>query len=361
MTPYDIPYVALSDPRPVLGSAREPNREDVRPALFDGHHRRIDYVRVSVTDRCDLRCAYCMPERMVFLPRAEVLSLEELDRLGALLVGMGMTKLRLTGGEPLVRKGFMDLVKRLSRHLRSGELRELTLTTNGTRLAEVADDLARCGVKRINVSLDTLDADAYRRLTRGGDLAGVLAGLASAKAAGLHVKINTVALKADNLAELPQMVAWAHGQGFDLTLIETMPLGAMEEDRTEQYVPLGQVRDALAAIWTLTPEAYATGGPARYVRLAETGGRVGFITPMSHNFCESCNRVRVTCTGVLHTCLGQDDATDLRGLLRANPHDDALVRDAVLGALVTKPKGHDFVIARGAGPSVARHMSTTGG
>ena len=359
MTPYDIPASSPNDPW--SGQARVCGAFEPRPALFDGHHRRIDYVRVSVTDRCDLRCAYCMPERMVFLPRAEVLSLEELDRLCTLLVHMGMTKLRLTGGEPLVRKGFMELVAQLSRHLRSGELRELTLTTNGTRLAEVADDLARCGVRRINVSLDTLDADAYRRLTRGGELAKVLAGLQAARAAGLEVKINAVALKADNLVELPEMVAWAHGQGFDVTLIETMPLGAMEEDRTEQYVPLSQVRDALAAVWTLTPEGYTTGGPARYVRLAETGGRVGFITPMSHNFCESCNRVRVTCTGVLHTCLGQDDATDLRGLLRAHPHDDGPVRDAVLGALVTKPKGHDFVIARGAGPSVARHMSTTGG
>ena len=359
MTPYDIPDSSLNDPW--SGGAGVCDPREPRPVLFDGHRRRIDYVRVSVTDRCDLRCAYCMPERMVFLPRAEVLSLEELDRLCTLLVHMGMTKLRLTGGEPLVRKGFMELVAQLSRHLRSGELHDLTLTTNGTRLAEVADDLARCGVERINVSLDTLDADAYRRLTHGGDLAKVLAGLQAARAAGLKVKINAVALKADNVAELPEMVAWAHGQGFDMTLIETMPLGAMEEDRTEQYVPLSEVRDALAAIWTLTPTAYTTGGPARYVRLAETGGRVGFITPMSHKFCESCNRVRVTCTGVLHTCLGQDDATDLRGLLRAHPNDDGPVRDAVLGALVTKPKGHDFVIARGAGPSVARHMSTTGG
>ena len=352
MTPYDIPYEPLTEAE--LPHAR-------RPALLDGYARRIDYVRVSVTDRCDLRCAYCMPERMVFLPRAEVLSLEELDRLCTTLVAMGMTKLRLTGGEPLVRKGFIDLVAGLSRHLRSGDLRELTLTTNGTRLAEVANDLARLGVRRINVSLDTLDAAAYRRLTRGGDLAKVMDGLQAARTAGLKVKFNAVALKTDIVAELPAMVAWAHGEGFDLTLIETMPLGAMEEDRSEQYVPLAQVRDAFAAIWTLAPEAYVTGGPARYMRVLETGGRIGFITPMSHNFCESCNRVRVTCTGVLHTCLGQDDATDLRGLLRAYPHDDGPVREAVLGALATKPKGHDFVIARGSRPAVARHMSTTGG
>ncbi len=354
MTPYDILEQPISGPRFGAGlPAPEP--------LLDGHLRRIDYVRVSVTDRCDLRCTYCMPERMQFLPRAEVLSLEELDRLCTLLVGMGMTKLRLTGGEPLVRKGFIGLVESLSRHLRSGALRELTLTTNGTRLAEAAADLARCGVRRVNVSLDTLDADAYRRLTRGGDLARVMAGLDAAQAAGLKVKINAVALKADNLADIPAMVAWAHGRGLDLTLIETMPLGAMEEDRTDQYVSLGQVRDTLASIWTLTPDAHLTGGPARYVRVAETGGRVGFITPLSHSFCDTCNRVRVTCTGTLHTCLGQDDATDLRGLLRGHPDEDGPVREAVLGALATKPKRHDFVIARGSAPAVARHMSTTGG
>ncbi len=353
MTPYDIGDQVLGVPH-VDAPAFKP------APLLDGHLRRIDYVRVSVTDRCDLRCAYCMPQHMVFLPRAEVLSLEELDRLCAVLVGMGMTKLRLTGGEPLVRKGFLGLVENLSRHLRSGALRELTLTTNGTRLAGVAHELARLGVKRVNVSLDTLDAGAYRRLTRGGELARVMEGLDAAQDAGLHVKINAVALKADNLTEIPDMVAWAHGRGFDLTLIETMPLGAMEEDRTDQYVALTEVRATLASIWTLTPEAYATGGPARYLRVAETGGRVGFITPMSHNFCETCNRVRVTCTGTLHTCLGQDDATDLRGLLRASA-DDEPVRAAVLGALAAKPKGHDFVIARGARPAVARHMSTTGG
>jgi GTP 3',8-cyclase len=352
MAPYDNPDARLSAATPAIGP---------RPVLIDGHQRRIDYVRVSVTDRCDLRCAYCMPERMQFLPRSEVLSLEELDRLCTVLVGMGMRKLRLTGGEPLVRKGFIGLVEGLSRHLRSGALRELTLTTNGTRLAEVAYDLARSGVKRVNVSLDTLEPDRYRRLTRGGDLAKVMVGLDAAADAGLQVKINAVALRADNLQALPDLLAWAHGRGFDLTLIETMPMGAMEEDRTDQYVSLAEVRDQLAAIWTLTPEVYSTGGPARYFRVAETGGRLGLITPLSHTFCESCNRVRVTCTGTLHTCLGQDDATDLRTLLRAFPDDDGPVEAAVLTALASKPKGHDFVIARGRGPAVGRHMSTTGG
>jgi len=329
--------------------------------LVDPFGRRIEYVRVSVTDRCDLRCAYCMPERMQFLPRAEVLSLEELSRVCTVFVGLGTRKLRLTGGEPLVRKGFMELVESISRHLRSGALDELTLTTNGTNLDRFAADLARCGVKRINVSLDTLNPETFRRLTRGGDLDKVMAGLDAADAAGLKVKINTVALKADNLADIPDLVAWAHGRGFDLTLIETMPLGVVDEDRTEQFVSLDQVRQTLASIWTLEGDAYATGGPARYVRLAETGGRVGFITPMSHNFCDTCNRVRVTCTGTLHTCLGQDDATDLRGALRSHPGDDAPLVEAIRGAIAVKPKGHDFHIARDARPSVARHMSTTGG
>jgi cyclic pyranopterin phosphate synthase len=276
-------------------------------------------------------------------------------------VGLGTRKLRLTGGEPLVRKGFIELVERLGRHLRSGALDELTLTTNAISLDRFADDLARCGIERINVSLDTLDPDVFRRLTRGGDLAKVMAGLDAAVAAGLKVKINTVALKHDNLADIPDLVAWAHGRGFDLTLIETMPLGVVDEDRTDQFVSLDKVRETLASIWTMAGEAYATGGPARYVRLEETGGRVGFITPLSHNFCDTCNRVRVTCTGTLHTCLGQDDATDLREALRAHPGDDGPVETAIRGAIASKPKGHDFHIARNARPSVARHMSTTGG
>ncbi len=351
MTPYDV----ADDFRTALS----PN--SVRAPLVDPLGRRVDYVRVSVTDRCDLRCAYCMPERMQFLPRADVLTLEELDRVCSVFVGLGTRKLRLTGGEPLVRKGFVDLVSRLSRHLRSGALDELTLTTNGTHLDRFADDLARCGVRRVNVSLDTLDPETFRRLTRGGDLANVMAGLDAAVAAGLKVKINTVALRHDNLAEIPELTAWAHGRGFDLTLIETMPLGVVDEDRTDQFVSLDRVRETLASIWTLTPERYATGGPARYVRLAETGGRVGFITPLSHNFCDSCNRVRVTCTGTLHTCLGQDDATDLRDVLRTHPGDNAPLHAAIRGAIAHKPKGHDFHIGRNQPPAVARHMSTTGG
>ena len=349
MTPYDVSDAPFSADHACP------------PVLIDGSGRRIDYVRVSVTDRCDLRCSYCMPRQMTFLPRAEVLSLEELDRLCALLVRMGMRKLRLTGGEPLVRRGVLDLVADLSRHLRTGALRELTLTTNGTRLADAAEALARSGVKRVNVSLDTLDPDRYRGLTRGGNLGRVMSGLDAASEAGLKVKINTVALKADNLAELPDLLAWAHGRGFDLTLIETMPLGAVEEDRTDQYVSLATVRETLAAVWTLAPEVHSTGGPARYFRVAETGGWLGLITPLSHTFCESCNRVRVTCTGVLHTCLGRDDAADLRTLLRTFPDDDGPAEAAVLEALARKPKSHDFVIARGRGPAVMRHMSTTGG
>jgi cyclic pyranopterin phosphate synthase len=297
---------------------------------------------------------------MVFLPRKDLLSIEELDRLCSIFIGLGTRKLRLTGGEPLVRKGFMELVESLSRHLRSGDLRELTLTTNGTRLAEFAGGLASFGVKRINVSLDTLDPAKFRTLTRGGDLAKVMDGLAAAKAAGLKVKINTVALKRDNLAEIPSLMAWAHGEGFDLTLIETMPMGEVEGDRTDQYVSLSDVRAELAAVWTLTAEVHDTGGPARYMRVAETGGRIGFITPLSHNFCDTCNRVRVTCTGTLHTCLGQDDATDLRDVLRASP-DDAAVRAAIAGGIAAKPKSHDFQIGPGSRPAVARHMSTTGG
>ena len=330
------------------------------PPLMDGHGRTISYVRVSVTDRCDLRCLYCMPERMRFLPKPEVLTIEELDRLCSAFVALGTTKLRLTGGEPLVRRGFMELVERLSRHLASGALRELSLTTNGTRLAEFAPDLARFGVRRVNVSLDTVDPVKFRTLTRGGDLAQVLAGLEAAKAVGLAVKINAVALAHDNRAELPALLAWAHGQGFDLTLIEAMPMGEVDQDRTEQFVSLAEVKRDLAAVWTLTPISRSTGGPARYFRVEETGRDLGLITPLSHNFCETCNRVRLTCTGTLHTCLGQDDATDLRAALRDNPNDDAPLIAAILQGLATKPKGHDFAITRGVA-SVARHMSTTGG
>ncbi|HVI31208.1 GTP 3',8-cyclase MoaA [Phenylobacterium sp.] len=328
--------------------------------LTDGFGRTVTYLRVSVTDRCDLRCVYCMAEHMTFLPKAEVLTLEELDRIASAFVGLGTRKLRITGGEPLVRKGVMDLIAGLGRHLKTGALEELTLTTNGTQLTQFAGRLAEAGVRRINVSLDTLKPDLFRRLTRGGDLAKVMAGIEAAQAAGLKVKINAVALKDDNAAELPELIRWAHGRGCDMTLIETMPLGEVEADRTDQYLSLRQVRAELESFWTLTDIPLSTGGPARYAEVAETGGRLGFITPLSHNFCESCNRVRLTCTGTLHTCLGQDDATDLRAVLRAGGSDADLV-DAIRLAVDGKPKGHDFKIARAAAPAVARHMSTTGG
>jgi cyclic pyranopterin phosphate synthase len=344
MTPYDAP------PAQATQAAAQP--------LLDAFARRVSYLRVSVTDRCDLRCVYCMAERMVFLPKAEVLSLEELDRVASVFIGLGVKKLRLTGGEPLVRKGFMALVKGLSRHLDSGALTELTLTTNGTRLAHHAAELADLGVRRINVSLDTLQPDLFRTLTRGGDLAQVLAGLEAARAAGIALKINTVALARDNAAEIPALIQWAHGEGMDLTLIETMPLGEIEADRTDQYLSLKAVRDELASYWTLEDLPLSTGGPARYVRIAETGGRLGLITPLSHNFCEACNRVRLTCTGTLHTCLGQDDATDLRAVMRDGGSDAALA-EAIRAAILGKPKGHDFHI--GGAPALSRHMSTTGG
>jgi cyclic pyranopterin phosphate synthase len=351
MTPYDAPFTIT--PHSIGQAAPEP--------VVDPFGRSIRYLRVSVTDRCDLRCTYCMAEHMVFLPKRDVLSLEELDRVATAFVGLGVRKLRLTGGEPLVRKGFMELVHSLSRHLRSGALEELTLTTNGTRLARFADALAQYGVKRVNVSLDTLDPERFRRVTRGGGLAQVLAGIDAAQAAGLKVKINTVALAQDNRAELPAMVAWAHRRGLDLTLIETMPMGEVDEDRTDQFVSLSDLRNDMAAVWTLDPLDHQTGGPARYFRVAETGGVLGLITPLSHNFCEACNRVRLTCTGTLHTCLGQDDATDLRQVLRDNPDDDAPLIDAIRGAVATKPLGHDFRIGRDQAPALARHMSTTGG
>lgn len=332
------------------------------PALVDPFGRRIDYLRLSVTDRCDLRCVYCMAERQTFLPKSEVLSIEELARLSRAFIGLGTRRLRLTGGEPLVRKGFMDLVCELSRHLADGSLQDLTLTTNGTQLAAHAEALAWLGVRRVNVSLDTLDPDAYRRITRGGDLARVFEGLEAARAAGLAVKINTVALKSDNADELQDMVAWAHGLGMEITLIETMPLGEIEADRTDQFLSLAEVREAMARRWTLKPLMKRTGGPARYVRVEETGGTLGFITPLSHGFCEACNRVRVTCKGELFLCLGQEDRADLRPLLRDHPHDDAPLIDGIREAIGRKPKGHDFRVARnGDGSTVMRPMSMTGG
>jgi cyclic pyranopterin phosphate synthase len=337
-------------------------KANATPALIDPFGRLINYVRVSVTDRCDLRCVYCMAERQTFLPRAELLSLDELDRVCTAFVGLGTRRLRLTGGEPLVRKGFMDLVASLSRHLRSGALDELTLTTNGTRLAQYAPELARSGIRRINVSIDTLDPVAYRRITRGGDLARVLAGMEAARAAGIAIKLNVVALKGDNEGGLAGMVRWAHDRDMEITLIETMPLGEIEADRTDQYLSLAQVRSEFERTWTLTPLTKRTGGPARYVKVEETGGTLGFITPMSHTFCEACNRVRVTCTGDLFLCLGQEDKADLRSVLRARPDDDSSLVEAIRAAIAIKPRGHDFRIDRpGAAPAVARPMSMTGG
>ncbi len=330
-----------------------------RPPLIDGFGRTVTYLRLSVTDRCDLRCVYCMAEHMTFLPKAEVLTLEELDRIAVAFIGLGVKKLRITGGEPLVRKGMIGLIEGLGRHLATGALEELTMTTNGTQLEKFAGPLAQAGVKRINVSLDTLKPALFRTLTRGGDVAKVIAGIEAAQGAGLRVKINAVALAHDNAEELPELIRWAHGRGLDITLIETMPLGEIEADRTDQYLSLTKLRAELESFWTLIDIPLTTGGPARYVEVAETGGRLGFITPLSHNFCEACNRVRLTCTGTLHTCLGQEDAADLRAVLRAGASDADLV-DAIRLAVDAKPKGHDFHIER-AKPAVARHMSTTGG
>jgi GTP 3',8-cyclase len=332
-----------------------------RPSLVDPFGRDITYLRVSVTDRCDFRCVYCMAENMSFLPKADVLSLEELDRLCSAFVARGVRKLRLTGGEPLVRRGIMTLVNSLSRHLQSGDLDELTLTTNGSQLAKYAQHIKAAGMRRINVSLDTLDADKFRAITRWGALDQVLAGIDAAQAAGLKIKINAVALKGVNDDEFPRLIEWAHGRGMDLTLIEVMPLGEIGEGRLDQYLPLSMVRARLAERFTLNDIDYRTGGPARYVRVAETGGLLGFITPMTHNFCESCNRVRVTCTGTLYMCLGQEDAADLRKPLRASEGNDLLFA-AIDEAISRKPKGHDFVIdRRHKRPALSRHMSVTGG
>lgn len=330
------------------------------PGLIDPFGRAITYLRVSVTDRCDLRCVYCMAEHMTFLPKRDLLTFEELDRLCSAFIRGGVRKLRLTGGEPLVRRDFPDLVRRLARHLKTGALEELTLTTNATQLAQYAHALAASGVRRINVSLDTRDRATFTKIARRDQLDNVLAGIAAAKAAGLHVKINTVALAADNARELPDLIAWAHGEGFDITLIETMPMGEIDADRTDQFLSLKTVRQELESYWTLQDLPDRTGGPARYVRVRETGGRLGFITPLTHNFCEACNRVRLTCTGTLFMCLGQDDAADLRAVLRAGAHD-AELETAIAEAIARKPKGHDFVEDRLGRPAVARHMSVTGG
>ena len=328
--------------------------------MIDPFGRNISYLRVSVTDRCDFRCVYCMAEHMTFLPKAELLTLEELDRLCGAFIAKGVERLRITGGEPLVRRDVMRLFESLGARLGHG-LQELTITTNGSQLAKFAEPLARAGVKRVNVSLDTLDPRKFREITRWGDLSKVLSGIEAAQAAGLSVKINTVALRDVNDAEIPSMLEWAHGRGMDMTLIEVMPMGEIDGDRVEQYMPLSLMRAQLEQRVTLDESPYRTDGPARYVRVRETGGRLGFITPMTHNFCESCNRVRLTCTGTLYMCLGQEDAADLRGPLRASS-DDALLNAAIDEAIARKPKGHDFIIDRRHDrPSVSRVMSLTGG
>jgi cyclic pyranopterin phosphate synthase len=329
--------------------------------MIDPFGRKISYLRVSVTDRCDFRCTYCLAEDMTFLPKAELLTLEELDRLCSAFVAKGVRKLRITGGEPLVRRNVLSLFRSLGRHLQSGALDEITLTTNGSQLARFASDLHAAGVRRVNVSLDTLDPVLFTRITRWGKLDSVLEGIDAAQRAGLKVKINAVALRGVNEDEIGKLMLWAHGRDMDLTLIETMPMGDTGEDRTEQYLPLSLVRSRLAQQFTLKESGFRTGGPARYADVAETGGRIGFITPLTHNFCESCNRVRLTCTGTLFMCLGQEDKAELRPVLRASATDEDL-RHAIDEAITRKPKGHDFVIdRRQSGPAVPRHMSMTGG
>ena len=342
-----------------LGNARALAAETT--PMIDPFGRAVTYLRVSVTDRCDFRCTYCMAENMNFLPKKDLLTLEELDRLCSAFISKGVRKLRLTGGEPLVRKNIMHLVRTLGRHIETGQLDEMTLTTNGSQLARFAAELYDCGVRRINVSLDTLDPDKFRAITRWGDLGKVMEGIDAARKAGLRVKLNAVALKDFNEYEIPTMLRWAHERDMDLTVIETMPMGEIEEDRTDRYLPLSKLRSDLEQQFTLTDIPFKTGGPARYVEVAETGGRLGFITPMTHNFCESCNRVRLTCTGTLYMCLGQNDAADLRTALRASD-DDAYLSAAIDEAILRKPKGHDFIIDRDHNrPAVARHMSVTGG
>jgi cyclic pyranopterin phosphate synthase len=329
--------------------------------MLDPFGRHITYLRLSVTDRCDFRCVYCMSEHMTFLPKAEVLTLEEIERLAMAFVRKGVERLRITGGEPLVRRNVISLFDRLGAQIGTSNLKEITLTTNGSQLARFARDLVSAGVKRVNVSLDTRDPDSFRAITRWGELGKVLDGIDAADAAGLAIKINTVALKGVNEDEIEDLMLWAHGRGFDFTLIETMPMGEIDGDRVGQYLPLSLVRARLVGQFTLNETAYRTGGPARYVEVAETGGRLGFITPLTHNFCESCNRVRLTCTGTLYMCLGQSDSADLRKPLRASADDAALDR-AIDAAIVRKPKGHDFIIdRRHAGPALERHMSLTGG
>ncbi len=329
--------------------------------LIDSFGRHITYVRISVTDRCDFRCVYCMSEDMTFLPKKDVLSLEELERLCSAFIKHGVKKLRITGGEPLVRRGIMTLFNSMTPHLQSGALHELTLTTNGSQLHRYADDLVKAGVKRINISLDTLHEDTFRKITRWGRLPQVLDGIKAAQDAGLKIKINTVAQKGVNDHEVPDLIAWAHSQGMALTLIETMPLGSTTGDITDVYLPLTEMRAQLEKRWTLVDSNDRTNGPARYVDIKETGGRLGFITPLTHNFCDTCNRVRVTSTGTLYMCLGQENCIDLRSPLRASEKDD-LIHDAITRAIMDKPQKHDFKIdPEKRIPAVSRNMSVTGG
>ena len=328
-------------------------------SMTDGFGRAVNYLRVSVTDRCDFRCTYRMMENMSFLPRDELLTLQELERLCMVFISKGVRKLRLTGGEPLVRKGMMDLVRALGRKIGSG-LDELTLTTNGSQLALHAAELAEAGVRRLNVSLDSLQAERFRSITRRGELSRVMEGIQTALGEGLKIKLNVVAMRGVNEEEIPDIIRFAHGQGMDVTVIETMPMGCVGEDRSDFYLPLSELRRTLADHFTMLPMDYRTSGPARYVELTETGGRLGFITPMSHNFCESCNRVRVTCTGTLYMCLGHEDTVDLREVLRSGA-DDVEVGRVIDGGIARKPRGHDFVIGRGEKPAIRRHMSVTGG
>jgi len=350
---------------PSPASALEDSAFSTTPAqegkLIDPFGRAVTYIRVSVTDRCDFRCFYCMGEEMAFLKRKDLLSLEEIERLCAAFIRKGVTKIRLTGGEPLVRRNLMWLVRALSRHLGKGALKELTMTTNGSQLVKYANEMAGCGIKRINVSLDSLIPEKFAQITRGGDLHQVLDGINAAQKAGMKIKINAVALKGINEEEIPDMMAWAHGKGMDMTLIETMPLGEIGGDRTAQYLPLSQIREDLAKRYTLSDIPFCSGGPARFSQVKETGGRIGFITPMSHSFCESCNRVRLTSTGTLYMCLGQEDSADLRTPLRAGLDDEALGK-VLTGAIARKPEGHDFKFDREGGkPALSRHMSHTGG
>ncbi|WP_026148044.1 GTP 3',8-cyclase MoaA [Robiginitomaculum antarcticum] len=328
--------------------------------MVDPFGRTVTYLRLSVTDRCDLRCTYCMPERMTFLPKEDLLSFEELDEIATAFITRGVTKLRITGGEPLVRKDIFQLINSLSRHLKSGALDEMTLTTNATQLARHAQALWDAGIRRINVSIDSLNPETFARVTRGGDLSKVLSGIRAAQAVGLKIKLNCVALKHENASEVSDMMRWAHHRGIDMTLIEAMPMGDSGEDRFDQYVALAQIRADLEKQLSLSPSPHKTGGPAHYYDVAQTGGRLGFITPMSHKFCASCNRVRLTCTGKLFMCLGQDDESDLRAVIRGER--DVTLNEAIDAAIGRKPEAHDFKIdAPGQAPSVSRHMSVTGG